>query len=670
MGQLRAIHSISSVPFGPNAPFTGAAEIDFEEQPLNQGGFGAVYRILTVDGRSVQGALVKVMFDPQHGEHAYETVGQLHDKLRGRFRETLTTEHPELLGMPFMLFKAVNDKDEAVVAMAMCDLGALGFADMGSDTWDAAAYFRTTGPLEKLHLAYQFARTVDLLHDIGFIHADLKDKSIFLNTRQPQLALIDFDSGFHPDTQGAANTFGAIGQWARAIGSWLKSKHSSAQIPLEERLDEERWAIAAGVFELISGVAPFFFLRDADDASIAQYLKEHKWPEVDPGSPLVNPSNLSYHQALILLLQELEESGGKELVAAFKRAFNRGYYKPSARPKPAEWKALLGSLCKEHIGSPVISAFQGDRSSIRTKGEVVRLSWTAHQHRALLLDGRPLAFDARSIQLTPSDTATFTLEAISDFGKAEATFKVEAIKVQPSIDLFKSSKSMRDTLEPVVLEWTTSDALEVRILPIGITVDHSGTIEVLPDTPTTYEIQAFGSFGELAVASVHLDVIRPEIEFFDWEVNLLEGIDNVDLKWKVRHAGEVTIESVPGSLPPEGLVHVAIRTPTGFTLTAKGLFGNTSISLKAFPFPMPIIEQLTMEFPLLSIDTQVVLPRVEFAFTDFDASLMPSPPKATELDPGYVRNEMETAWKEVWSIRSILSDMGNALWTKVTGSTR
>lgn len=669
MGRLRDIHSISTVPFGPNTPFAGAGEIDFEEQPINQGGFGAVYRILTVDGRSVHGALVKVMFDREHGEHAYETLHQLHSKLRGRFHETLTTEHPELLGMPFMLFRATNEEDEPVVAMALCDLRALGFDDMGSDTWDSAAYFRTTGPLEKLHLAYQFARTVDLLHDIGFLHADLKDKSIFLNTRQPQLALIDFDSGFHPDTQGSASTLGALSQWASAkLRGWIKGKQSPGQLSIDDRQDEERWALASGVFELISGVAPFFFLRDADDASIAQYLKEHKWPELDPNSALVHPANLSYHQALILLLQELEESGGKELVAAFKRTFNRGYYKPAARPKPAEWKALLGSLCQEHIGEPVISTFQGDRSSIHIKGEVVTLSWTAHQHRTLLLDGRPLAFGASSMELAPSDTATFKLQAISDFGKAEATFKVEAIKVPPTIHAFKTSKPLRDSLEPVVLEWSTSDAVEIRILPVGSTVELNGTIEVMPETPTTYELQAFGGFGQLAVASVHVEVAGPVIESFDWEVNLLEGIDNVDLIWRTRHTVEVLIEGQPGSHPPEGLLHVPIRQGTPFTLQAKGLFGSTSASIKAYPFPLPVIEQMAMDFPLMDLTTHVTIPSVSFALTPLDTSLLANTPTPRDLGPGYLRDQMAkelsdlNAWQGHWTLS------GRAIWERITGN--
>ncbi len=668
MGRLRGIHAISSVPFGPNAPFTGATEIDLEEQPLNQGGFGALYRILTIDGRSVQGALAKVMFNEQHGEHAYETLRQLHDKLRGRFHDGLTNEYPELLGMPFLLFRAVNDADEPVVAMALCDLGALGFADMGSDGWDAAAYFRNTGPLEKLHLAYQFARTVDLLHDIGFLHADLKDKSIFLHTSQPQLALIDFDSGFHPDTQGAASTLGALGQWASAkLRGWIKGKQSPGQLSVEERQDEERWALASGVFELLSGVAPFFFLKDADDASIAQYLKEHKWPAVDPTSALVNPANLSYHEALILLLQELEEAGGKDLVAALKRTFNRGYYKPSARPKPDEWKALLGSLCKEHIGGPVISEFQGDRTSIRSKGEAVTLKWNAHQHRTLLLDGRPLAFGASAIELTPSDTTTFTLQAISDFGKMEATFKVEAIKVPPTILGFKASKPMRDTLDPVILEWSTSDAVEIRILPVGSTVELNGTIEVMPETPTTYELQAFGGFGQLAVASVQVDVSSPVIEAFDWEVNLLEGIDNVDLIWRTRNTVEVAIEGQPGFHPALGVLHVPIRQGTPFTLQAKGLFSTTSASLKAYPFPVPVIEQMAMDFPLMNMTTHVNIPSVRFSIPPLDTSLLAKAPTPRDLGPGYLRDKMATELSDLntWQGNWILS--GRAIWDRITG---
>ncbi len=541
----------------------------------------------------------------------------------------------------------MNDADEPVVAMALCDLGTLGFEDMGSDAWDAAAYFRNTGPLEKLHLAYQFARTVDLLHDIGFLHADLKDKSIFLHTRQPQLALIDFDSGFHPDTQGAASTTGALNQWARAVKSWIAQKLSPSQIPIEERMYEERWAVASGAFELLSGVAPYFFLRDADDASIAQYLKERKWPEVDPASALVNPANLAYHQALILLLQELEESGAKDLVAAFKHTFNRGYHKPTARPKPAEWKALLGSLCKEHIGGPVISEFQGDRTTIRSKGEAVTLKWNAHQHRTLLLDGRPLAFGASSIELTPSDTSTFTLQAISDFGKVEATFKVEAIKVPPTIHGFNASKPMRDTLDPIVLEWSTSDAVEIRILPVGSTVELNGTIEVMPETPTTYELQAFGGFGQLAVASVQVDVASPVIEAFDWEVNLLEGIDNVDLIWRTRDTVEVLIEGQPGSHPPQGVLHVPIRQGTPFTMQAKGLFSSTSASIKAYPFPVPVIEQMAMDFPLMNMTTHVTIPSVSFSLTHLDTSLLANAPTPRDLGPGYLRDGMAKELSEL-----------------------
>ncbi|MBK7553427.1 MAG: hypothetical protein IPI55_02180 [Flavobacteriales bacterium] len=202
---------------------------------------------------------------------------------------------------------------------------------------------------------------------------------------------------------------------------------------------------------------------------------------------------------------------------------------------------------------------------------------------------------------------------------------------------------MRDTLDPVVLEWSTSDAVEIRILPVGSTVELNGTIEVMPETPTTYELQAFGGFGQLAVASVQVDVASPVIEAFDWEVNLLEGIDNVDLIWRTRNTVEVLIEGQPGSHPPQGVLHVPIRQGTPFTLHAKGLFSSTSASIKAYPFPVPVIEQMAMDFPLMDLTTHVTIPSVSFSPTLLDTSLLANAPTPRTLDPaicatGWPRN--------------------------------
>ncbi|MBK6774564.1 MAG: DUF4407 domain-containing protein [Flavobacteriales bacterium] len=229
----------------------------------------------------------------------------------------------------------------------------------------------------------------------------------------------------------------------------------------------------------------------------------------------------------------------------------------------------------------------------------------------------------------------------------EATFKVEAIKVPPTILGFKASKPMRDTLDPVILEWSTSDAVEIRILPVGSTVELNGTIEVVPETPTTYELQAFGGFGQLAVASVHVDVPSPVIEAFDWEVNLLEGIDNVDLIWRTRNTVEVLIEGQPGSHPPQGVLHVPIRQATPFTLHAKGLFSSTSASIKAYPFPVPVIEQMAMDFPLMKSTTHVTIPSVSFSPTLLDTSLLANAPTPRDLGPGYLRDGMAKELSEL-----------------------
>lgn len=125
---------------------------------------------------------------------------------------------------------------------------------------------------------------------------------------------------------------------------------------------------------------------------------------------------------------------------------------------------------------------------------------------------------------------------------------------------------------------------------------------------------------------------------------------------------EVLIEGQPGSHPPEGLIHVPIRQGTPFTLQAKGLFGSTSASIKAYPFPLPVIEQMAMDFPLMDLTTYATIPSVGFTLTPLDTSLSAHAPTPRDLGPGYLRDQMarELADLNTWQGHWILS--GIAIW--------
>jgi hypothetical protein len=547
MAHLIDVRDLSVAPFGPNASLQGLTGLEYEDDAFESGGFGSVHRILGVDGVPVAGLLLKVVQEPQNAAHAYATISLLHAKLRDRLGDGLTALYPELLGLPFLVFHARNAQAGPVVAMVMCDLVALGFADMGSDDWDSALYFRQVELVEKLHLAYQFARVFELLDEIGFVHADLKDRSLFLHVDRPQLALIDFDSGFHPKEQPAAATIGALSQWSGyRMRQWIKSGESPGRLDAQERSEEERWSLAAGLFEVLIGMPPYFFLQDGDEASIAAYLTDHDWPEASPDHPQVNPANLPYLAVVQELLRTLEEAGGGELVAAFKRTFKRGYFKPAVRPTAAEWKALLKSVLQDQLAAPALDSFVGDKSAISRQDEEVALRWMTRHHRVVFLNNEQQPFANAEALVKPGGSQEYRLLAVNDLGETTATWQVQEDRVEPVIHYLRVKGEIRQGQDTVELEWSTDHAVEVTLGPGVGSVPPKGTA-VVPFLGTwDGELRAVGGFGQVVTTRLHL--VRPVSR--SWSrvalAALAVAMVLITFTWWVSNNGSSTRSSVAG----------------------------------------------------------------------------------------------------------------------------
>jgi len=195
-----------------------------------------------------------------------------------------------------------------------------------------------------------------------------------------------------------------------------------------------------------------------------------------------------------------------------------------------------------------------------------------------------------------------------------------------------------------------------------------GQLEVEPSAPTTYALHAIGHFGQLVISEIRVDVVKPEILEFTWEVNLAHGIDNVDLAWKTCGAATVEVEGVQSGLPSEGVLHVKIRKLTRFKLRVKGLFGDVVAELEAHPFPVPIIEQMKLDYPALAMNTVVNIPSISLPFVDLDKTMLKESAPKEALDPGYLRDHMEVAWRELHDKRTHWLLSGKAIWEKVTGT--
>jgi len=606
---LSSITDISVIDQNEKDNILSFSKIEFNDNVLGSGGFGSVHNVQSIDGISKSEFVLKIFTDEDNKQHAYEVIKLLHDKLKKRQLKTGTPIYhdlPELLGLPFLVFKGYdNISEKHCVAFLMYNLEKLNYEDYGSDEAKLEEYKSLSMP-DKLYLAYQLTKTIEFLHNIEFIHADLSENSLWFNPKRIQLSIIDYDSGYHFDSQDKPTTIGKVGHW---IGSRYRNiigqKKDSAELTTLDRLYEEYWVLANATFEVVFGVMPFFFLSDTDDNTKQSYLKEFKWPNIDYSSPLFNKSNTQQHQAIISIIEQFENGGYSELTQAFKTVFNSGYKNESKRLTSKEWKDLFLNLNKSLENTPLIKNFSSNKNSIKQKNEDVEFSIEIQKYTAIYLNDKLIPFHQDLITLPLQDETKIVLKAVNDFETVEDFIEITTIKIEPKISTFEASKLLRVSNYPVNLSWIVENAQDVSLSGIKESFPNSSNVDVEPTTKTTYILTANGFFDEKITKELTVDVIAPTIKSFTWEVNLNEGIDNIDLKWETENTEKISITpNVEGSNPID-LAHVPINQETTFKLIAKGLFSNIEKEIKAHPFPVPIVKQIFAEAPKIEIITNV-----------------------------------------------------------------
>jgi serine/threonine protein kinase len=608
--KLSNINSISVIQQNLGHNIYGLSEIQYEETVVGKGAVGSVFKVINVDGRSETGLLLKLISEPEFSDKSLQTITILHEKLNEYQANTgipVLVEMPELSGLPFIAFKATleNSEDE-ISGYLMRDLGYYGFSDLGSESWNREKYITNTGFEEKLYLCYQFAKGINFLHDLKFIHADLKENSIFLNLDKPQLSIIDFDGGYHYDKQPFALTIGALTSWASPF--WRKiigQGKSSKDVTTSERLSEENWILASGLFEILFGIQPFYFLKNIDEVTIDSYLKKSRWPEILNDSTELNQQNIPFHNSLLKIIENLSDQGLKPLIDAFKKIFNDGHLKESKRLNPKQWLALLKEINKEFIGEPKINKFKTSTQIINAKDEKVKFSWDAHFYNAIYLDDKlqdPLINEA---SLNIEDEKEIEIRVLNDFGFATEIIKIKANKVIPLIHEFSSNIQKRVDLAPVMLSWSTSNCKNVTIQSLEDDLVPIGNIEVNPLSKTKYVLTAIGFFDQKNIAELEVDVETAKITSFRYEINIERGINNVDLFWTTEHATEAEINPRIGKIELSGRTHIGIHDKMDFTLIARGHFNEVQSTIEAQPFPIPIIQGIFIPTPSFSLEARI-----------------------------------------------------------------
>lgn len=585
--------------------FLPLVEISFIENSFDSGGFGKVHKVLSVNGKQKNGLVVKLISDPDAADHALATISLLHKKISRKHSKKeigIGQVYPQLIGMPFCCFNAFDEINQIqLTALLMYDLKDLGYDDFGSDSFNKLKF--AEHDLEsKLYYSYQLTSVISLFHELEFIHSDLSENAIWINSKSENLLLIDYDSGYHFDSQEKPTTLGKVGHWIGSKFRRILSKEIEKQdLSHNDRLAEENWVLANAIFELIFGVSPYFYLIDAADGTKQKYLKNNVWPEIDPGDKLLNTANYQAYKTVIDYSNLLANAGLEGLINEFKKTFNKGFKGYQHRPSSDSWRKLFSEICKSLQTVPVVLDFKSNKKNVQSKDDFVEFNWSNKRTNYFILNDQVVFENVHSLAFVESTMVH--LELVNDFGSSSSKIEIVANKIDPKILNFYADKTFRDSLNPILLDWEVDNASRVEIIGVDSNLPVKGNIEVRPESKTIYRLIAYGNFNQTIDGFVEVSVITPEISLFNYNINIEKGIDNIDLAWESKNAISAEINPMIGSVEPCGILSKNIPEKTVFTLTVKGHFGQVSMCIEAKPFPIPIIQSLFIPTPNFNLDT-------------------------------------------------------------------
>jgi serine/threonine protein kinase len=658
---LIEINSISVVQQSLSENIYGAKSLQYDEEPVGTGAFGSVYYAKIIDGSIQNNLLVKIITKPEFIENTYETIKKLHEKINLRQSNTkipIYIEYPELSGLPFLLFKAkTEDTEEVVTGLLMFNLKNRGFRDFGEENWDKEKYMGVH-IADKLYLAYQLAKGVEFLHFLKFIHSDLKSQSVFFNLNTPQISIIDYDGGYNYDSQNHSSTLGALQAWATPIfRSFIGLGKSTKDITVNQRLDEENWNIAVGLFETIFGIQPFYFLNDNEERTIEKYLKHNTWPNIAVKTDVINPQNISFHNNLVQMFSNLEKAGLKSIIDKFTQIFNDGYLNESKRLTSKEWKDLLFEINKEFIGQPKIEFFKAQKDTLDFKGDTIEFSWHGKYYRTVSIGGLIQTQNTNKIQLPLDKEGKVELKLTNDFGTNIESISIKANRLEPEIHIFSASSLIRYNLDPIVLNWETKHVKRVLIDHIEENLEPRGKKQVSPKEKTIYTLTAYGNFDQEVKAFIEIDVAKAQIIDFKYVINIEHGIDNIDLFWETENVVEVVISPLIGEVEVNGNCHAKIIEKINFTLFAKGHFNEIQKTIEAQPFPIPIIKGLFIPTPILNINGRISSEHLQIplSLTKFTDIKLNTSVNFTDIEPNFIElnSKMKTIITQPESIPTI-----------------
>lgn len=589
MNQIK-VHQFLST--GLNPAFDTATTIEIENAPMGEGGFGLVFRSLSLNRQASPPLAVKLFRDSGNGlaRKGIGTIQALQKRLTAADRERLKQgrprlldAYPALLGVPQFSFAGLL-AGRPVAGYAAYNLCALGFEEFAGILEDDQKFKNyQTLPLEvRLRLGAQLAAAFEFLnHQALYIHADFKAEALFIDRKRSRCAIIDFDSGAVCCQAGdRPTTYGTFQAWLAPEIFQQLGKSGNLTRSVKVDLFSDAWSLAMALHFLLFFCHPLFFLKEISPRSTRAYLQAFQWPRVDPSFHYFRGGleKICRHYLATLSRPEL-----KEICTRFAATINQGCLNPSRRITAGQWRVLLSGLQK-----PRIHFFKADREVIRDS-RPVQLSWDVSGAKKVELSGVGDVTGKTGAAVQIRQNTEFQLILTGTDGKTTSQkIKVKAADELPRIVSFTSGCTLLTSRTPVLLSWQVLGAERVQISPEVGPCPAQGTARVSPLQDTEYRLTASNWLGHSVQGAIRICISKtpPQIITFSLTPPVVRPGGEAILSWQVKGACLVRIEPGIGLAPETGLVKIKISKQTLLTLTAEmfpGIRSQSSVTARVLP---------------------------------------------------------------------------------------
>lgn len=388
-------------------------QIVVDKEPRAAGGFGAVHRVVSIDGAPpTRPVLAKVYFtDPLAGLGGRARLLDNYRALVIALEKLQESDWCDAVrALPFTMCQCRHGRRSVLVAL-MVDLAADGYT-----TWTFDQAYLQRDVRDRIELALSFARRHALLEALPYIHGDLNPENLLVNDATLDVQIIDFDGGTlivdgteRPMTPGKTDD---------CMPPELKRKSGVDMSRFTAAA--ERWSVGSLVGYFLFSTHPGFFLRHISARLVDAYAKtDEPWPEIDIAGPLFFEKNRVPYEAMKSGLSSVPVAT-RELFVRFFKAGTRGV----DRPTSDEWVVAL-----EDLRSPPHFVRAALSESFVVEGESVTITWDARNAARVEILGVGIFGAVGSANVPVAATASYELVARNPNG--EAVVKTDVVRVVP-----------------------------------------------------------------------------------------------------------------------------------------------------------------------------------------------------------------------------------------------